>query len=177
MLIETYTMWWAPSHVTAFASGNSQPSRLPTTTTPSGDGVINLGKGGTVQANGLVLTPIGTGASGTFTMNVYGWAELQGLNQGSTPLLNLWIPTLLCQVTCTMNTGIPGISGAFYGTTVLWCSTIVLNIGNANVSTEVVSPGNPYIGHFVADVKGFKAVELTFAMTGSDTGACLFRKV
>jgi hypothetical protein len=150
---------------------------VPQTATPSGDGVIEMG--GTVGAlapNGLILVPFGVGsATNTFTMNAYGWRRTVG---GGVPSTDpLWVAYQLAAFTVTLCT-VPGLANTDVNASQLFTGTITLTSGNANVSTEVVSPTGNVVAHIVLDAKGSQFVELRFGTGGSATSCnCLAAKV
>jgi len=141
---------------------------VPTTTAPSGDGTIKYGsKEGGLVPNGVVLLPYGTGsATNTFTMKVYGWEEVFS----KTFPLALYVPRILASFTCTLCTQ-TGVAGYAVDNTHLFCGTISLAVGNANVSNEVISPTGNVIASIMLDLKGATYLGFVFS-TGSSATAC-----
>lgn len=147
---------------------------VPTTTMPSGDGIIQVGQGGSTAPNSLMLVPYGAGtAAQTFLMNAYGWRRTTGLG-GKIPI---WVAVELATFTCTLATP-PGLTDCDVNASQLFCGTITLGVGNANVSVEIVSPTGNVIAHIVLDAKGSQLVELRFSTNSSATSCnCLAAKV
>lgn len=146
---------------------------VPTVVKPSGTGVIEMGFNGGVAPNGVMLVPYGVGsATNTFTLKVYGWRPTLGA-QGTVLKDPLWVPFLLASFTCTLCTK-TGVTSSDIDATHLFCDTIVLVTGNANVSNEIISPTGNVIANIIMDVKGVKLLELRYATGGSATSAnCL----
>lgn len=164
---------------TANVTASSITEPVPTTTEPSGSGVIAWGRGGEVAATALKLIPYGVGSdTNTFNMNVYGWEHYPELQQVG---LGLWVPVMLATFTgCELDSGMPGLAGAVLGSTQYFCSDITLALGNSGISVEVVSPGhaNNKIAHVVIDAKGARYVEVRFGTGGSATSAnALWRRM
>ncbi len=167
MIVETRSDYFQLVYRTANVTDSSITTPLPTLTKPSGDGVLTFGDGGGATANGLQLVPYGAGSgTNTFTMAVYGWRQTEGAG-GALPI---WIPFTLATFTCTLATP-PGLSGADVNASQLFCGTIAMVVGNANVSNEVVSPTGNTIAHVLVDTKGSKLVEVRFG-TGSSATSC-----
>lgn len=142
------------------ATDASFPSKVPTTTEPTGIGVLELQRletRATFPSN-IFLIPYGVGNDDhTFDMRVIGWRKVA----------TLWVPTVLTQVAVTLSTAV-GVAGAAVTNSERFADTISITIGNSNVSVEVVSPANNTVAHMVVDVKGSQKVELTFDL-GSGT--------
>lgn len=182
MQIDTrYTPLVLTNSANVTASSVTEPT--PTGTPPNGDGVISMGcSGGPTQsftfgatlANSLKLIPIGAGSStNTFTMKVYGWdlTVPGGLSSGT------WVPHLLASFTCTLCTQ-TGVANTDVVATQLFCGTIALVAGNANVSNEVLSPTGNVIAHIILDAKGCALVECRFGTGGSATSCnCLAKRL
>jgi hypothetical protein len=154
------------------ATDTSFPSKVPTATEPTNDGVHDLLNGvanGSVP-NAAVLVPYGTGdADDVFAMRVIGWRRV-----GFDPLTDLWVPVVLAELTCTMS-ATTGVAGTPVVATEFFVDTLALVTGNDDISIDIVSPTGDEIAHAVVDLKGFQKVEITFDMTTNDpTGAnCL----
>lgn len=154
---------------TANATATSITKPVPTLTKPTGDGVFDLGgrQEGSISAPGLVLMPYGAGAAtNTFSMAVYGWRS----TLGSGGAYRLWVPALLASFTCTLGTA-PGLAGADVNASQLFCDTITLAAGNANISNEILSPTGNEPAHIILDGKGFTLIECRFG-TGSSATSC-----
>ncbi len=167
MIISTQSGPLFISNPTANVTTASITYPVPKLAVPSGDGVIELGFGGALSSNSLILIPYGAGtAANTFTLGVYGWCRTLGSNQVNP----LWVAYTLATFTCTLATP-PGLATADVNASQLFCGTIVCVVGNTNVSNEVVSPTGNAVGHIMLDVKGSQFVQLLFG-TGSSATSC-----
>lgn len=175
--IDTLSFQFLITNPTANVTASSFTQPVPKTSTPSGDGVIPFGAGGSIAASGLLLVPYGVGTDNTaFLMNVFGWREVFGTADGfgAAGQQTLWIPVCLATFTgCTLDSALPGLSNTPLGTTQLLCSAVTLGVGNANVSVEVVSPGHAahQVAHVLLQAKGFKFLEVQFS-TNSAVTSC-----
>jgi hypothetical protein len=97
---------------------------------------------------------------------VYQW-DMVFSHAGNAPL---WVPSLLASFTCTLCTQ-AGVAGTDVDNTQLFCGTIALVAGNANISNEVLSPTGNVIAHIIVDAKGAQYVETRFG-TGSSATSC-----
>lgn len=140
------------------ATDASFPSKVPTVTEPTGDGVIDVTKNGIVY-NNIILVPFGTNANDqTFKLRLIGWRKVS----------TLWVPVPLMQATCTLSSSIPGVSGATVSNSNYFVDTVTLESWvNSNVSAEAVSPTGNIAAHILADMKGFAKVEVTFDRNSS----------
>lgn len=136
-------------------------------TPPSGDGVFDIGRPeGGIAPPSVILIPYGAGsATNTFTMSVYGWRHTLGGNARQE-----WVPMILASFTCTLCTS-PGVAGGDVNASQLFCGTIVMVMGNANISNEVLSPATNDIGHVVVATKGVRLIQVLFG-TGSSATSC-----
>jgi hypothetical protein len=158
-------------------STNGYPSRIPTTTAPSGDGVIPMGHMGGYSPNHLILVPFGVGSStNTFTMQILGWRATK-LPPGQPASLPLWIPVNLGEYTITLGTA-TGVAGADLTTTSLFNTTITftggptfVTAGAAPVSLDwlQISPGSNKIGMISVRSFGFRFMETIYSTGGSAT--------
>ncbi len=174
MIIETTSVPLTISNPGGNITAASITFPVPTLTIPTGDGVINLGLGGQMTANGLFLIPYGAGsAAQTFTMAVYAWHNTLGYGGAK----QLWVAAELATFTCTLCT-VPGLAGADVNASQLFCGTIALGVGNANVSNEILSPTGNVVAHILLDVKGAKLVEIRFGTGSSATSCnCLYKRI
>jgi hypothetical protein len=145
------------------------PSRIPTATEPTGDGVIELGGSGNSKGaytqNGIVVVSYGTGSNNdTFSTRLIGWRQLGE----ATAATALWIPVVLVEMACTLS-AVVGVAGKIIVAGERFVDTMVLTTGDAGVSVDTVSPTGDVVAHFVADVKGFQKAELTFQITSGTT--------
>ena len=163
------------------ATDTSFPSKIPTVTEPKGDAgtatgasVIETGLASGHWANAVVLVPYAIGDDDdVFAMRVIGWSRMKGPTPATR---DLWIPTILAELTCTVSTAV-GIAGAAVLNTERFADTITLVTGNDDISVDITSPTGNVIAHATVDLKGFSKIELTFDMTtGDPTSAnCLLR--
>lgn len=137
------------------------------TPNPNGDGVIEMGQGGGMSAQGLMIVPYGAGiATNTFSLSCYGWRPTEGQNGQKI----VWVAYTLADFTCTLGT-VPGVNLGDVNASQLFCGTIVLTVGNANISNEIVSPTGNDAAHILLDAKGSKFIELRFG-TGASATSC-----
>jgi len=159
------------SHAT-LATDSGFPSRIPTITEPSGDGVISCGNRSYDTNNVMLFQIIGTGADdSTITgMRLIGWRKVQGGQSGQATQA-LWVPCILLEVAATLSSAV-GVANAVLGTTTRFADTItvVAGAGNANVDYTLNSPANNTVAHGTIDYKGFQYIEATFDL-GTATGA------
>jgi hypothetical protein len=133
-------------------------------TTGPAAGVIPLGAGGATSPNGLKLIPFGTDTSAqTFLMSVFAIERILG---GPAGVADSWTHHLLASFTCTLCTK-AGLANTAVNGSQLYCGTIALGVGNANVSCEVVSPTGNQAAHVVIDTKGAELVKVLFALNSS----------
>lgn len=155
------------------ASSITEP--IPTTTVPTGDGVIPMGETfGEECANSLKLIPYGTTTSGNaFTMKVYQWDVVPPIRStiGGLPL---YVPTLLASFTVTLG-NVTGVAGTDVNASQLFATTITLTTGNANVSNEIISPGSNVLAHIIVDAKGSQFVEIRTAVSTATDANCLYK--
>lgn len=108
---------------------------------PSGAGYIDVADGADSgpMPGGIFFKPYGIDtATETFLMGV--WVVdpmIQDVNVASAQ--KGWTHSLLAAFTCTLGTA-PGLAGGMVNGSQLYCSTIAVSVGNANVSAEAVSP-------------------------------------
>ncbi|VTR96794.1 hypothetical protein [Tuwongella immobilis] len=148
---------WVPVSGTLIAD-SSFPTRGPTLTEPTGDGVVTLTRiTGEVRSQ-VVIVPYAYGdENGTFHLRILGWRRLQ-MGSGSA----MWIPTTLAKLTATLGTT-SGLAGAIIDADTRFADTLTLTVGSGTIRTEVVSPADDTIGHVTLDTKGVAKLELQFA--------------
>lgn len=138
---------------------SSFASKVATVTQPSGTGVITVEKTGRFTRNNVILVPYGAGAdNNTMSVRVISWREASGL----------WIPTIVCEVACTLSTSV-GVAAATVIDTERFADTLTLTYGNAGVDCQVFSPANNTPAHVVVDAKGATILEVIFSTGGSAT--------
>lgn len=171
---EPFTRLLATNDTTA---GTSIADPADTLTDPTGTtGVINLlgNPAGPDVANGLELIPYGVGtATNTFLLSLYAIAKIAPAS-GVGPA---WTYKLLCSFTCTLCTK-AGIANSPVNASQLYCGTITLSVGNANVSNEIISPTGNNGASIRLDNVGAGLVKPVFAMNNSATSAnALYRRI
>lgn len=145
----------------------------PATQTATPTNTVAMGDpDGAVSSNGLEIVPFGAGvATNTFLMSVFAWDLKKPTVAGNQ---NLWIAYPLATFTCTLCT-VAGQANTDINGSQLFCDTITLNVGNANVSVEIISPATNGSANLVASItlntKGAKKAGFLFAMNGSATSA------
>lgn len=144
----------------ANSTDNSFPSRVPTATTPSGAGVLDLSVGGSKNVpNNLMLLPYAVASDNdTFNVRILGWSLV----------VDLYVPIILAEVACTACARV-GVAAKTVINTERFCDTLTLTYGNSGISTEVVSPANDTIGHVLIDLKGHSMVEVIFDINSGTT--------
>jgi len=138
-------------------------------------GVIPMGKEGVLASNGLVFYPYGVGsAAQTFLMSVFGWEYIHpkvAQNAGR------WTATPLATFLCTLCT-LAGSAGGEVDENQLYCGTIALVIGGANISNEIISPTGNMKACIRMDAFGCKLVQPLFAINASATSCnALWKKI
>lgn len=156
----SYPTAWAKL-LAANSTDATFPARAPTTTEPSGVGVITLGAGRAVPPD-LTFLFFGAGANDqTFNVRVIGWRKVDGL----------WVPFLLCQATCTLSSAITGVAGQPVANTDLVADTVSVTNG-IGVGTTPVADSLP--AYLEVGSKDCQKVEVVFDMTGATSGNALY---
>lgn len=152
------------------ATDSSFPSRPPTKTQPSGEGVYDAANGAAETGNILKIIPFGVGSNDqTFDIRILGWSKV-GTGVGS----GLWVPVILAEASCVLSSSAPGVDNKLVDSTNFFCDTITaLTALNALTSVEIVSPANNVPGFLAVDYRGFKLIEIVFDMTGATSGNAL----
>jgi hypothetical protein len=150
---------------------------VPASTTTAGaeSTVVSFGDQGSYAANALQLWPFGTNtAAQNFILAVFGWELIRG-DQAN--ILDSWHASLLASFTCTLSTSAVGLANTQVDQTQLYCDTIAVLAGNANVSCEAVSPTGNVAGSCRVDCVGPRFVDIRTYLNGSAQSAnCLFRR-
>lgn len=154
------------------ATDNSFPSRIPTTTEPTGDGVLSVPNPGQVSPTNAMIVPFGVGSDNhTFDLRVIGWRKVTGSG-----LTSLWVPVVLGQFACTLSTAV-GVANTPVSASNRFADTISRTLGIENVADQVVSPAGAsldnLVGHILMDVKGFSKIELNFDVGTAASGNAL----
>ncbi len=142
----------------------SLTAKIPTTTAPvavreSATGII-----GTRGKTEIRILPIGVGAStNTGLIRVIGWKKLPAI--GTTKLTDIWIPTILSELTLTLS-ATAGIAGTPVGTTVLFADVITIASGGAGT----IYKGSLTVPAWVMiNIEGYEYVELVTGLNSSAT--------
>lgn len=158
----------------ANANTSSFASKVPTTTEPTNDGVLDLlaGGSGIIVPRFLKLWPIGLSSDDdAFSVRVLGWTRIgSGPNAGT-----LWYPTVLCELACIMGST-TGVAGSPVLNTEFFCDTITVvtqgvlaGTDNALATTigniEITSPGANLIAYAVIPTLAFEKLEFQFDQT------------
>jgi hypothetical protein len=140
-------------------TASSFAPKVATVTRPSGTGIIAIEQVGRFTRNNVIVIPYGIGADNTtMSARVISWREASGL----------WIPTIVCEVACTLSTSI-GVAAQTVLDTERFADTLSLTLGNAGVDCQVFSPANNTPAHVVVDAKGASVLEVIFTTGGSAT--------
>lgn len=170
MLLDTYSMPFRNARSTN-ATDTAFPSRVPTGTEPTGDGVIDLvhGEQGCVRNRALIVAYGTDAADETFAMRVIGWRRL-----GNDPETLLWVPVTLTEITCTLgaSTGVAGrevVATEFFADTMAF----VAGKGAEGENLRLLSPADDTIAHVEVALQGFAKLEITFDMVLGASGNAL----
>lgn len=146
--------------------------KVPTTTEPTGVGVIDIFNHDlgfateTYMPKYIDLVPYAVIANNdTFDMRLWGWTRIDPVKSGV-----IWVPQLLIDMSCTIG----NIAGTPIAASTLMVDTITLNKGDT--AAPVISPANDTQASLLLHLRGVERIEFDFAKTG--TGAsfnCLYR--
>lgn len=159
--------------LTTNSTSSSFPSKIPTVTEPTNDGVIDFRRGG---ANNSVpqfmqVLPYGLGSDeDAFSLRILGWRHIgEGPPQGSPTWL--WVPVILAELTCTLGTA-AGIAGAQVLNTELFADTLTIvsepTITAATTrqgTVDMMSPANNTPAWFSLALDGHEKIEFVFDQT------------
>lgn len=148
------------SRVRATSATGSFPSKVPTATQPSGDGVVGdpIVQGAPQY---IQVIPFGDGADdSTFDLRVIGWKVSD---------LGLWVPTILAQAACTLSTAV-GVNTYEATASQRFADTISLTQVRADVDSKLSSPTGNLVASFQVETRGCAFIEVTFNL-GTATGA------
>lgn len=145
---------------TLSSTDSSFPAKVPTTTQPSGAGVVGdpIVQG---APQWVQVVPFGEGADdSTFDLQVIGW---------KVSTLGLWVPTILAQAACTLSTAV-GVDGYEVTSSERFADTISLTQVLTNVDSKVSSPAGNLVGSFQVETRGSAFIEVIFDL-GTATAA------
>ena len=141
----------------------SLPALAPTTTKPSGNGVIDKSSHAPAWVR---VVPFGTGSSGqTVTVRVTGW----------TIVSTLWVPVILCEFTATLSTCV-GVAGSDVTNSENFADTVsapITNFGDAGVDCQPKSPQNATPPHYIIDACGCSVFQIDTALGTATAGNAL----
>ena len=148
----------------ANSTATSFAARVPTTTKPTGDGVIDSTGG----LSYVLLTFFGRDAADeTFAFRVMGWSQVIGAAK------SLWVPVRLLQARCTLSTA-TGVADSEVTASEFIVDTIATVTGST--MREVVSPGdNAGAAHAILDTTGFEIVTVDFDLITAAQANGLYR--
>lgn len=131
------------------------------------------GDSGAVAANLLMLVPYAVASdTNTFNVRVVAWHAVGQPNND--PNKNLYVPTPICTLACTVSTP-TGLAGTQVLNTELFCDTIAITDGDASL-VKVYSPANDTIAWAVIDFLGAPYVEVLFdTVTGTTSMNALYK--
>jgi hypothetical protein len=170
--------------LTTSSTATSFATKIPTITPPTGVGVIDMSAANFIPHFGQFLF-YGAGADDTtFDVRLIAW------NPIGTAVNNvLWIPQVLCSLTCILGTSV-GIAGASVIDTDRFADSIVVHatVAPQPTLTDVVSaaaatrgtieiflPSNNLIAYAQVPLRGARKLEVSFDMTGATNGNALYR--
>ncbi len=149
----------------------SFPSRVPTMTEPTSDGVVSLCQavGGSVPKRAVVV-PYGVGSdTNTFKMLILGWSRL------AIESSYLWVPIALGAFTCTLTT-VTGVAGGDVLDTEKFCDTIAITaepVETADVTNRGkirrFSPADDTIAWLSVPLYTAEKLEFLFNLNSSST--------
>ena len=139
------------------------------TTDPAGDGVFTLGRPGAGSVpDSVAILFFGVGADNTtFDARVIGYRYLP---PSSDTEVGSWVAELLCQVSCTLSAGLPGLASTPVNASQLYCDTVSVTNGIGIVG-DVVTDVLP--ARLVVPAEGCSRIKVVFDMTGATSGNAL----
>lgn len=168
--------------LTTSSTATSFATLISKITEPSGDGIFSLNG---LVANHINVSFFGAGADNTtFDARIVGWDRI-----GSDPDFTLWVPRILCSLSCTLSAQV-GITGAKLVATDRFADTLVVHATVAPQPTftdvvsaaaasrgvvEIFSPANDLIAWAKVELEGCEKIQFDFDMTGATSGNCVFR--
>lgn len=154
-------------------TGTAFAAKTPTTTEPTGAGVVDLTDetlgvttDGSHCPDMVMIQPYGSNANNEdYKMRVWGWNVLSKPGD-STNHLKLWIPMLLVEVSVVLgNISISGLLANGF-----LADTITIDAGNSDLNA-VSSPTGDVPGYLVVDPMGSKKIEFDFDLDAGGNAA------
>lgn len=176
MNIETPNFEWTRAS-DANLTNTSFPSRIATTTAPTGNAVISWKRrtegGQNIGANTLQFKIIGTGAdNATLQVRLWGWRSLE--LSGST---TIYSPTLLLELDAVLSTSV-GVAGSALLSTERVADAITATSGfTAPDWCTLHSRTDDLDGHVLCDGLGFPLLEWTFDLGTATAGNILYSRM
>ena len=140
-----------------------------TVTKPTSNIVEACHSGGRLVPECIKLIFFGNGdANDVFDARLYGW------NRVPNDLLELWVPTLLADLTCTLGAGV-GVAGSILVVADKFVDTISINdefVHTADTTNDgticLMSPAGDLVAHAIVPLFGSELLQLDFDMTTGD---------
>ena len=173
-MARTYQGDWRKALTTA-STATAFTAKIPTTTKPANDGVVDLldtdlgeSSGTFVPSLMQVMPYCANGDGETFDMRVWGWSKY---DSGGT---RYWIPIMIAEFNVVV-----GDIGAVFNAVAFIADTLTLADGDAD--TLVVSTANNVSAYAVIDLMGSELVEFDFdrdaGASASANDNCLYKFV
>lgn len=168
------------------ATTSSYPSRVPTITKPSGNGVISLADYGMVMPKRVLIMPYASGSDNdAFNMRAIGWSRVLG--DGSLTTQDLWVPRTLAELTCTISAAL-GVANTPISASYRFADTLAAvtngypvypgaNSGGATTlgAITIVSPADNTPAFAILPTTGIELLEFIFDQTtGTPSMNCLY---
>lgn len=167
ILLGTQTNEWVEL-LSTNSTDTSFTANAPTTTEPTGAGIVDLFRIAGKVHNNVAFIFYGTGNDDTtFDARVTGWQKVS----------TLWVPVPLLEVSCTLGTSV-GVSGASVTDSERFADTVTVAAaytGLANTAYRVVSPTGNLIAMLMIDMAGLPKLEVEFDRTGATACNALYR--
>ncbi len=148
---------WESKLLKLFAANTAAASitaPAPTNTEPTGDGVLDLRRGGESVMGGAMLHFFGTRTAAdneTFTARLTGWRNVSGL----------WVPVPLLALNLTQGTS-TGVAAGDVLDTEYFADTIVVSTAFTS-AYEILSPADNTIGAVKVDLAGCRKLQVQLA--------------
>jgi hypothetical protein len=162
------------------AATSAFPSRVPTTTLPSNDGVIKIAPNtnfNQTSDNKIHFVFAGTGVNNaTFQAQILVWTKVPGLNsqQRFSPAtvtgFDLWIPEIIYNVDGILSQAV-GVDNTYIDSAHRFADTLTVTAATSNTtSAEVISPANDTVAGLTITLPGPQMVEVLFKTTAAMNG-------
>lgn len=154
----------------ANANSSAFTAKVPTTTKPVNDGVIDLaGEGGLVTSEFVKIWAVGVGADNdAFSVRLTGWSKLKGTTSTTR---DLWVPSVLGELGCVLSARV-GVAGTLVPATERFSDTFTIvtegtitQLTTREGTIVTYSPAADIIGFALVPVVGFDLLEFDFDQT------------